>query len=310
MADIVVTEFMDEAALSRMGKKYRVHCDPGLADRQHEIAAMLGDCLAIVVRNRTQVGPELLKAAPKLQCVGRLGVGLDNIDLEAARSRGIAVYPATGANDVAVAEYVIASAMILLRGAYGSTGEVTQGGWPRQRLIGREISGKCLGLVGYGAIARKAAVRATALGMEVIAFDPFLPFDSPSWAGAKPVTFYDLLATADVVSLHVPLDASTRHMIDGAAITRLKKGAILINAARGGVVDEAALAGGLRSGHLSGAAMDVFEEEPLSASLGSRFAGINNIILTPHIAGVTVESNIRVSEAIADKVLRHLEGKA
>jgi (S)-sulfolactate dehydrogenase len=310
MADIVVTEFMDEAALSRMGTKYRVHYDPGLADRQHEIAPMLGGCLALVVRNRTQVGPELLKAAPKLRCVGRLGVGLDNIDLEAAKLRGIAVYPATGANDVAVAEYVIATAMILLRGAYGSTGEVAQGEWPRQRLIGRELSGKCLGLVGFGSIARKTAVRAAALGMEVIAFDPFLPADSPSWAGARPVSFDDLLAAADVVSLHVPLDASTRHMIDTRVFTRLRKGAILINAARGGVIDEAALAGALRSGHLGGAAIDVFEEEPLSASSGSRFDGIRNIILTPHIAGVTAESNVRVSDAIADKVLSHLEGKA
>jgi (S)-sulfolactate dehydrogenase len=310
MVDIVVTEFMDEAALSRIGLKHRVHYDPGLADRQREIASMLGDCLALVVRNRTQVGPELLKAAPKLQCIGRLGVGLDNIDLEAAKSRGIAVYPATGANDVAVAEYVIATAMILLRGAYGSTGDVTSGHWPRQRLIGRELSGKCLGLVGYGSIARKTAMRAAALGMEVVAFDPFLPLDSPSWAGAKPVGFDNLLAAADVVSLHVPLDASTRHMIDSAAFARLRTGAVLINAARGGIVDEAALAAALRSGHLGGAAIDVFEEEPLSASSGARFAGIGNIILTPHIAGVTIESNIRVSDAIADKVLRHLEGKA
>jgi (S)-sulfolactate dehydrogenase len=310
MAEIVVTEFMDEAAISRMGLKHCVHYDPGLVDRQHEIAAMLGDCLALVVRNRTRVGLELLEAAPKLQCVGRLGVGLDNIDLEAAKSRGIAVYPATGANDVAVAEYVIATAMILFRGAYGSTGDVAAGHWPRQKLIGRELSGKCLGLVGYGAIARKTALRAVALGMSVIAFDPFLPLDSPSWAGASPVTFNDLLAAADVVSLHVPLDVSTHHMIDGAAFGRLRKGAILINAARGGVVDEAALANALRSGHLGGAAIDVFAEEPLPASSGGRFDGIANIILTPHIAGVTVESNIRVSDAIADKVLRHLEVKA
>lgn len=310
MAEIVVTEFMDEAALQRMGKGRSVHYDAGLADRHHEIAPLLADCLALVVRNRTIVGPELLMSAPRLSCIGRLGVGLDNIDLEAARSRGIAVYPASGANDVSVAEYVIACAMMLLRGAYGSSSEVVSGHWPRQKLIGRELSGKCLGLVGYGAIARQTAMRASALGMTVIAFDPLLAADSPYWAGAKPVDFDELLAKSDIVSLHVPLNATTRNMFDKAAIGRLGKGTILINAARGGVVDETALAQALRSGHLGGAALDVFSQEPLSAASGSPFAGIANVILTPHIAGVTVESNVRVSEMIADRVVAHLEGKA
>jgi (S)-sulfolactate dehydrogenase len=303
---ILITEFMDEPAVDRLRAVHRVIYDPGLADRASDIPALMAGVRALIVRNRTQVRGAILDAGTDLACVGRLGVGLDNIDVVACEGRGVTVYPATGANNLSVAEYVIGTAMALLRGAYAANGAMIAGDWPRQTCAGRELSGKVLGLVGFGAIARDTAERARALGMEVGAFDPFVPGDDPVWRTAGRLEFDTLLATADVVSLHVPLTDATRHLIDESRVSRMKPGAVLINPARGGVVDEAAVAEALRAGHLGGAALDVFETEPLTAEAAAIFAGVPNLILTPHIAGVTGESNTRVSDLIADRVLAHM----
>lgn len=303
---ILITEFMDEDAVETLRRGQDTVYDPGLADRQNELPAMVGEARALIVRNRTQVTDKLLAAAPHLQCVGRLGVGLDNIDVDACRRRGVAVYPATGANNLSVAEYVVTAALVLLRGAWFATAAMLAGDWPRQTCAGREIAGKTIGLVGFGAIARDTARLATGLGMTAQAHDPYLADDDPTLSGTRMLALDELLATSDVVSLHVPLTDSTRHLIDKKAIASMKQGAILINAARGGVVDEDALAAALQSGHLGGAALDVFESEPLTAEGGAKFAGIPNLVLTPHIAGVTEESNVRVSSLIAEKVLQHL----
>lgn len=309
---IVISEFMDEAAIAGELGAFETLYDPGLVDRPDALAAALGDAGALIVRNRTQVRGALLEAAPRLRAVGRLGVGLDNIDVAACGQRGIAVFPATGANDVAVAEYVITAAMLLLRGAYGATDAVAAGAWPRERLMGREIFGKRLGLVGFGAIARETAVRAAALGMTLAACDPHLPADDAAWRPAYgPVarlSLEELLATSDVVSLHVPLTPETRDLIGAGALARMRADAILINAARGGVVDEAAVAAALRAKQLGGAALDVFVREPVDAAAGETFHGVPNLILTPHVAGVTRESNVRVSAVTARAVRRHLTG--
>lgn len=307
MPEIVITEFMDEAAVSRIKARHDTLYDPALVDRPDELPGLLSTTRALIVRNRTQVRGVLLEAAPRLRCVGRLGVGLDNIDVAACKANGIAVFPATGANDLSVAEYVIANAMTLLRGAYLSTADVVDGKWPRQKLIGRELAGRTMGLVGFGAIAREVGWRAQALGMSVVAYDPLLDAAHPAWQLARNVSLDGVLDLADVVSLHVPLTDQTRDMIGAPQLAAMKPGAVLINAARGGVVDEAALAEALKSGRLGGAALDVFATEPLTAEDGAKFAGIPNLILTPHIAGVTEESNVRVSELIADMVLAHLE---
>lgn len=310
MPDVVITEFMDEAAIRDSLSGFDVAYDPTLVDRPDDLRAALAGAQALIVRNRTKVNAALLAAGPALCVVGRLGVGLDNIDQPACQARGITVIPATGANDVSVAEYVVATAMLLLRGAYGATADVAAGTWPRGRLMGREIAGKRLGLVGFGSIARETAQRAAALGMQVSAHDPFLPAGHPAWAqpGGRVASLplHDLVAGADVLSLHVPLTDATRGLIDARMIARLPKGAILINAARGGVVDEAAVAQALRDGHLGGAALDVFDAEPLSVEAGAMFADCPNLILTPHIAGVTVESNVRVSRMIAKAVAEAL----
>lgn len=310
MAEIVITEFMDEAAISTVLAGRDVIYDPKLVDQPGALAEHLKDARALIVRNRTQVRGALLESAPRLEVVGRLGVGLDNIDVEACKARRIAVYPATGANDVSVAEYVITAMLVLLRGAWFANAEVIAGKWPRMSTIGREVQGKTLGLVGLGSIARETAARARVLGMEVLAFDPHLLKDHAAWKLASAVDFDQLLVRSDVISLHVPLNASTKRMISVAQIAAMKRGSIIINAARGGVVDEDAVIAALRSGQLGGAALDVFEIEPLDAANGSRFVNVPNLLLTPHIAGVTEESNVRVSEVTAKTVLNHLTHSA
>jgi (S)-sulfolactate dehydrogenase len=307
VSDIVICEFMDEGVVRRAFDGHDVLYDPALSDTPEKLLPCLADARALVVRNRTQVRGELLAAAPKLRVVGRLGVGLDNIDLEACKARGIAVRPATGANDAAVAEYVVTAALVLLRRAWFATSAVSGGEWPRMALMGREVAGKALGLVGFGAIARETARRAIALGMTVSAYDPYLGADAPAWSGVKRCTLETLLSESDVVSLHVPLTPETRQLIDARALGRMKPDAILINAARGGVLDEPALVTALKERRLGGAALDVFEREPLDAVGGARFEGVPNLILTPHIAGVTGESNVRVSEVIARAVLAELQ---
>jgi (S)-sulfolactate dehydrogenase len=306
LSDIVISEFMDETAISAAFAGYGVLYDPALVDRPELLHAALADCRALIVRNRTQVRGALLEAAPRLKVIGRLGVGLDNIDTEACAARGILVRPATGANDLAVAEYVITAALMLLRRAWFATDRVAAGAWPRIELIGRELAGKRLGLVGFGAIARLTAKKALALEMSVSAFDPFVPADHPAWRTVQRASIEELLSTSDVVSLHTPLNSQTRRMIDATALGRMKPQALLINAARGGIVDEAALAAALKGGRLGGAALDVFETEPLTAAAGAILQGVPNLILTPHIAGVTDESNVRVSAVTAHAVLEVL----
>jgi len=305
---IVISEFMDRAAVDALAARFTVHYDPDLVEHADALARHVADADALIVRNRTQVRDGLLERARRLRVVGRLGVGLDNIDVAACATRGIEVIPATGANARAVAEYVIAAAMLLLRGAYASTEAVAAGGWPRATLSnGRELAGKTLGLIGFGGIGRLTGRLARALGMTAVAHDPQIPGDSPVWRdeSTSPRTLEALVAEADVVSLHVPLTEQTRHLIDAPRLAAMKADAILVNTSRGDVVDERALAAALRAGRLGGAALDVFAHEPLHA--GSALVDCPNLLLTPHVAGVTRESNERVSSLIAERVAAALQ---
>lgn len=305
---IVVSEFMDEDTVAVLAARFEVLYDVTLADDPPRLAAALADAPALIVRNRTQVRGALLEAAPRLSVVGRLGVGLDNIDVTACAERGIRVIPATGANADAVAEYVIAALLILLRGAFGATARIAAGEWPRTALTGREAQGRLLGLVGFGDIARRIVPRARALGMRVAAYDPIIGEHEMRRQGVEPMALDALIGAADIVSLHVPLTDTTRRLIDARRIAAMRPDAILINTARGGIVDEAALVAALRGGRIGGAALDVFEDEPPGDP--ERFAGVPNLLLTPHIAGVTQESNRRVSALIAERVAAELERTA
>jgi (S)-sulfolactate dehydrogenase len=304
---ILITEFMDERAVDRLSARHDVLHDPKLVDDTSRLLAEAARADAIIVRNRTQVRGELLAALARCRIVARLGVGLDNIDVPGCEARNIRVIPATGANAVSVAEYVICTAMLLLRGTYAQSAQVAAGRWPREALSqGREIGGLVLGLVGFGSIGQLTARLAQGVGMRVIAYDALLDASHPALAeaGVRWAGLDELVGSADVVSLHVPLVDSTRGLVDARRIASMKHGAVLINTARGGVVDEVAVADALRRGALGGAALDVFETEPLPPS--PHFADCPNLILTPHVAGVTEDSNQRVSTLIADRVLEAL----
>jgi (S)-sulfolactate dehydrogenase len=299
---IVISEFMDEAAVQTLRARFDVLYDPELGLRRPELMQALQSADALIVRNRTKVDAELLVDARQLVAVGRLGVGLDNIDQAYCAGRGIAVIPAIGANAAAVAEYVVSLAMLLLRGFVFSSQAVADGRWPRAQLAsGREAAGKVLGLVGFGSVGQEVARLARAVGMRVAAFDPMLPPAHPAWQQAERYDDLDaLFRESDAISLHVPFTPANANLVDERRLALMKQGAVLVNTARGGIVDEAALVRALRSGALAGAAVDVFEREPLPAN--SVLAGCPKLLLTPHIAGVTHESNERVSALIARRI--------
>jgi (S)-sulfolactate dehydrogenase len=308
VAHVLITEYMDDAAVDSLRARHEVTYDPKLFDARAELLALVGDADALIVRNRTQVNAEVLEHAPRVRVLGRLGVGLDNLDMAGCGARGIEVIPATGANADAVAEYVLLAAGLLLRGAFLVSAETGAGRWPRGRLSeGFELGGRTLGIVGFGSIGQTVAAKARAFGLVTAAYDPLLPADAPAWkaSGTRRCELDELLGLADILTLHLPLEPATRGLFARDRLARIRRGAILVNTARGGIVDEAALAELVRSGHLGGAAVDVFEREPLPA--GSPLAGLPNVILTPHIAGVTQESNARVSGMIAERVLASLD---
>lgn len=305
---VLIAEFMDEAAVVSLRRRFTTTYDAGLVGRRDDLLGAVGTADALIVRNRTRVDGELIAAADRLRVVGRLGVGLDNIDLTACAARGIEVIPATGANALAVAEYVIAAAMLLLRPVYLSTAAVAAGEWPRAALShGRELAGKVLGVIGFGSIGQLTGRLARSLGMRLIGCDAQIASDSPLWSEQQtpPRGLGDLLGEADVVTIHVPLTVATRRLIGAEQLALMKRDAVLINTARGGIIDEAAVAAALKAGRLGGAALDVFEAEPLLGA--STFTGCPNLLLTPHIAGVTRESNVRVSGFIADQVAAALD---
>jgi (S)-sulfolactate dehydrogenase len=310
MPHVLVSEWIDPEAIAFLEAEHTVTYAPELHRDRAALWGALGDADAWLVRNQSRVDAPALEAAPKLRVVGRVGVGLDNLDLEALRARGVAVTWAPGTNAASVAEYVLGAIVHLWRRFDRSTDHVRGGGWDRPAFMGREALGKTLGVVGLGDIGARVARRAGAFGLRVLAADPVL--HDASFAvqefGVDLVPLDHLLATADAVTLHVPLLPSTRHLIDAAALARMPEGGLLVNTARGGLVDEAALAAALRSGHLGGAALDVRAHEPPGD--GDPLADAPRLLLTPHVAGVTVESNARASRHVAAEVMRALAGDA
>ena len=306
MATVLVSEFMDGSALAFLENRLSVDYEPNLFDDQQTLMQRVSAVDALIVRNRTPVTRDLLNHAGQLKVIGRLGVGLDNIDLDAAKQANIQVLPATGANAVAVAEYVMSALLHLRRPMTSGFQAMVGGDWPREQFIGGEISGKTLGLIGFGQIAQIVAKRAAAFGMRIAYFDPYIDASEHHSVATAVSSLDELLALSDSVSIHVPLTEDTHRLMNSQRLALMKSGAILINTSRGGIVDERALIHHIQTGHLGGAALDVFEHEPLDELKGARFDGIDALILTPHIAGVTHESNRRVSQVTAENVLRAL----
>jgi (S)-sulfolactate dehydrogenase len=303
---ILITEFMDEDAVNLLKKKYDVYYDISLAEDSNSLVKLINKMKALIVRNKTLVTRELIENAPNLTCVGRLGVGLDNIDLNACEEQNITVYPALGANSHSVAEYVICASMLLLRKAYFKKNEMIAGNWPRQESSGSEVYGKTLGLIGFGDIAQKTRDLALGLGIKTVAYDPYLDKDSNLWKETKNLLLDNLLSISDIISLHIPLTKETKNLIDEKKLRLIKNSSVIINTSRGGIIDENSLAKLLKENKIGGAALDVFNKEPINKVNAKKFEGLDNIILTPHIGGVTKESNERVSKMIAKKIDIHL----
>jgi D-3-phosphoglycerate dehydrogenase/(S)-sulfolactate dehydrogenase len=308
MADVLITEEASGEAMEWLKARWQVEAAPGLWREPAALRQRVRGVRALMVRNQTVVDAGLLAAAERLEVIGRIGVGMDNIDLASARARGIVVCYAAEENAVSVAEHVFALLLALARKIPAADRSVREGRWERAAHTGFELYGKTLAVLGLGRIGFRVALRARAFGMKMAAYDPFLSSSSPAVTetGAELLSLEDALATADVVSLHLPLTDQTRGLIDQERLRGMKRGAVLINTARGALVDETALAEALADGHLGGAALDVRAHEPPGDSPLHR---AENVILTPHIASWTHEATARVLATVAGDVDRVLRGE-
>ncbi|HEX3348875.1 MAG TPA: phosphoglycerate dehydrogenase [Acetobacteraceae bacterium] len=270
---------------------------PGLSPA--DLRAIIADYDGLAVRSSTKVTRELLEVADNLKVVGRAGIGVDNVDIKSATARGVVVMNTPYGNTITTAEHAIALMFALARQVPEASASTKAGKWEKNRFLGVELSGKTLGLIGCGNIGSIVADRAQGLKMRVIAYDPYLTEHRAVDLGVEKVELDDLLARADIISLHAPLTDSTRNVLSPEAIARTKKGVRIINCARGGLVDEAALADALVSGHVAGAALDVFEMEPATAS---PLFGLENVVCTPHLGAATAEAQENVALQIAEQM--------
>jgi len=270
-----------------------------------ELMAALREADALIVRSGTKVTAELIENAAKLKVIGRAGAGVDNIDVDAATRRGILVMNTPGGNTISACELTMAMILALARRLPQANARVKAGEWPRKEFMGTELQGKRLGIVGLGRIGSEVARRAIAFGMEVVAYDPYVGEDRARKLEVRLLPLDQLLATSDVISIHVPRTGTTERLIGPEAFAKMKDGVFLVNCARGGIVDEAALADALRSGKVAGAALDVFEHEPPE---GSPLLEFDQVIATPHVGATTREAQANVARQIAEQVVGFLRG--
>ncbi|WP_164215872.1 hydroxyacid dehydrogenase [Virgibacillus sp. YIM 98842] len=306
---ILVTELMWEDGIEALKEKgYTVDYDMELSRKREELLSLLPGYDALIVRNETKVDTEFLDAAKKTQVIGRLGVGVDNIDLEGARERNILVLSARNANATSVAEYVMAAMLDASRPLKDADADVRKGNWDRKFFTGYELNNRTLGLVGMGEIAHRVAKRAQAFGMNVVGYDPFVaPFDHVvQETGIKQVEMEELLKESDFISIHVPLTKATKHLINRENMMLMKPHAYVINSARGGIVHEEDLVEAVEEKLIAGAYLDVLEKEPVQKD--SPLLRSEAIRLSPHIAGLTVEAQSRTAMMIAEEVDRVLNG--
>lgn len=304
---IVVCEFVTPSGLERLRSGgLEVLYDPNLWKDREGLKAKLADATALIVRNGTRVNAELLEASPRLRVVGRLGVGLDNINWPELKARGVQLYFARGINANSVAEYVMAAMLHLARDISGAASHVGGGGWNRNAFGGFELMGKTLGLIGLGEVGLRVARRARAFGMKMVASDP----GRLEWESAvedseiRLVSTDQVMQSAHFLSLHAPLTPETKHLIRAETIATMPKGAYLINTARGELVYNEDLVAALKSGQLAGAVLDVTDPEPLPE--GHVLRGVDNLWITPHVAGLTAEAQEAVGIRVAEGVLKLL----
>jgi len=302
---VLIAEPLAAEGVELLRTRHEVDERPGLG--RAELCAAMPAYDALVVRSQVKVDAELIEVGQRLVVVGRAGVGVDNVDLDAATRAGIVVVNAPTGNTIAAAEHTLALLFGLARRIAPADASVRAGEWKRSAFTGLELRGRTLGIIGLGKIGQAIASRAAALEMPVIASDPFVTVEQAASHGVELVELVELLGRADAISVHVPLTRATRNLIDGAALARMKPGALLLNVARGGVVDETAVADALRSGHLGGAGVDVFEAEPPA---GSPLLDAPNTLLTPHLGASTAEAQVAVATEVASQIIDVLDGRS
>ncbi len=309
MSDIVVSENVSGPAMDVLRRECDVLWDADLWKSADKLKAALAQAKALVVRNQTKVTADVIASAPKLQIIARAGVGVDNIDVAAASAAGVVVSYTPAANAVSVAELALGLMLALARNIPQAHADTQAGGWNRIRYMGTELAGKTLGVVGFGRIGQMTAERARAFGMKIIAADAVLRPDAPALTrlDTRLVALDELLSTADVVTIHVPLTPETNQMFGAAQLARMKSSAVLINTSRGEVVEEAALLAALESKQIAGAALDVRRTEPPGPT---PFDKLTNVVLLPHLGAFTYEAQERVIDALCRDVQLVLAGGA
>jgi D-3-phosphoglycerate dehydrogenase len=302
---ILITDGLDERGQSilRAAANVDYHAKLSADDLLNAIA----DYDALIVRGQTRVTAAVLEAASRLKVIGRAGVGVDNIDLEAAKKHNIVVVNAPTSTTIAVAELTLGLLLAMAREIPRADGTMKQGQWSKKEFEGVELNGKTLGIIGYGRIGIEVGKRAAAFGMNVVVYDPNVSEDELLHSDAEPVSIQDLFAWSDFISLHLPLNVQTRDLIGPLAFSQMKDGVRLVCAARGGIIDEAALLNALNSGKVAGAALDVFEKEPPGLT---ELVSHPRVIATPHIGAQTAEAQSRAAEDIANEVLAALQGES
>ena len=303
---VLVSDALSQEGLAALQEDRNVEVVAKTGLSAEDLKAEIADAHALLVRSATRVTADVIDAGRKLMVIGRAGVGVDNIDVEAATRRGIVVCNSPEGNTVAAAEHTWALILALARSIPAANASVAAGEWRGSAFMGVELLNKTLGVIGLGKIGSEVALRAGGFGMKVIGYDPFVSADRAARLGVETVELPALLARSDFITLHVSLTKDTRAMINADAIGKMKRGVRIINSARGGLIDEAALARALRKGRVAGAGLDVFEKEP---PVGSPLIGLPNVVLTPHLGASTEEAQLKVAEDVAQQVLDVLHGK-
>jgi D-3-phosphoglycerate dehydrogenase len=301
---VLVSDALSETAVQIFRDRgIDVTFDPSLGKDKERLAQVLGEYDGLAIRSATKVTEKLLAAAPRLRVIGRAGIGVDNVDIPAASRRGVIVMNTPFGNSITTAEHAIALMMALARQIPEANASTHSGKWEKSRFMGVELTAKTLGIIGCGNIGSIVAERALGLRMKVLAYDPFLSEERALKLGVHKVELDELLARADFISLHVPLTDRTRNILSAEALAATKPGVRIVNCARGGLIDEAALAEAIRSGHVAGAALDVFAEEPATES---PLFGMPNVVCTPHLGASTTEAQENVALQVAEQMADYL----
>ncbi|MDD2927949.1 MAG: phosphoglycerate dehydrogenase, partial [Candidatus Omnitrophica bacterium] len=307
MIKILVSDPLSDEGLNILKEVKEFQVDVKTDLKPGELKKIIKDYEALLVRSATKVTEDIINAAAKLKVIGRAGVGLDNVDLNAATQKGIIVMNTPAGNTISTAEHAVSMILSLSRNIPQANASTRKGEWKRSRFMGVELYGKALGIVGFGRIGREVAKRALSFGMRVLAYDPFLSRDVAESLGIQVVELKELFEQSDYITVHTPLTDETRHIISNAQFALMKKGVRIINCARGGIVDEQALVAAIKEGKVAGAALDVFEKEPLPAD--SELAKLDKVIVTPHLGASTEEAQVNVAIEVAEIVREALLGR-